>query len=71
VSSVINEAAASPRWGEGVRTTSGLPAIPPMTIHLIPLKSCWNCGSPAGVSIRSLTLRFHRFYCATCAKVAR
>ncbi len=50
--------------------TSGLPAIPPITVHLLPLKSCWNCGATASVAVRSLTLRFHRFYCTACAKAA-
>ena len=50
---------------------SGLPAIPPITVHLLSLKTCWNCGASATVSIRPLTLRFHRFYCHACAKVTR
>jgi hypothetical protein len=54
-----------------MKTISGLPAIPPMTVTLLPTKSCWNCGGPASISIRPLTLRFHRFYCATCARAAR
>ncbi len=45
-----------------------LPRIPPMTVFLIRFKACWGCGAPATVSIRPLTLRFHRFYCDTCSR---
>jgi hypothetical protein len=49
---------------------SGLPAIPPITVQLLPLKSCWNCGAAASNAVHSLTLRFHRFYCPACARAA-
>jgi hypothetical protein len=39
-----------------------------MTVFLIRFKACWGCGAPATVSIRPLTLRFHRFYCDTCSR---
>jgi hypothetical protein len=51
------------------KSRSGLPAIPPMTVHLLPFKTCWGCGGPATVSIRPLSLRFHRFYCHACARL--
>jgi hypothetical protein len=50
---------------------SDLPAIPPITVALLPLKACWNCGAPAAISIRVLAARHHRFYCHACAKVVR
>jgi hypothetical protein len=50
---------------------SGLPAIPPITVYLLPLKACWGCGAQATVSIRPLALRFHRFYCHSCVRVGR
>jgi hypothetical protein len=51
-----------------MRGLSGMAAIPPITVHLLDFKSCWNCGRPAKVAIRPLTLRFHRFYCLGCFK---
>jgi hypothetical protein len=45
--------------------------IPPTTVHILQFKACWNCSKPATVSIRPLTLRFHRFYCGDCAKTVR
>jgi hypothetical protein len=44
------------------------PRIPPTTVYLIPLKTCWGCGERATVSVRPLDLNFHRFYCSVCAK---
>jgi hypothetical protein len=48
------------------RSASRLPSIPPMTVHLLSFKSCWSCGKPATISVRPLSLRFHRFYCHDC-----
>jgi hypothetical protein len=50
------------------RSISGLPAIPPITVYLLPLKSCWGCGGRAAVSIRVLAARHHCFYRHDCAK---
>jgi len=43
-----------------------MPAAPPITVHLLPQKTCWGCGAPATVSIRTLSARHHRFYCHSC-----
>jgi hypothetical protein len=54
-----------------MRSIPGLPAIPPISVTLLPSKACWNCGAPAAVSIRVLAARHHRFYCHAGAKVVR